>query len=104
MDYRRHVLDCMLLCELHIPLSQTPIIWCDNVGALALATNLVFHSRTKHVEIDVHFVREKVRNKDIVVRYISTHDQLADIFTKGLTSASFQFLQDKLMVLPPPST
>ena len=92
----------MLFRELKIPLSTVPTIWCDNIGALALASNPVYHARTKHIEVDYHFVREKVINKDISVRYLSTHDQIVDIFTKGLSSFRFMFLLDKLMVLPFP--
>jgi hypothetical protein len=93
---------CMLFKELHIPLNVPPVLWCDNLNALALASNPVFHARTKHIEVDFHFVREKVLNKDIHIKFISTHDQVADIFTKGLTSSRFLTLRSKLMVIPPP--
>jgi hypothetical protein len=93
----------MLLKELHISLSSPPTIWCDNSGALALAFNPVFHARTKHIEVDVHFVREKVLNRDIQIHHLSTLEQIADIFTKGHTAAQFCFLRNKLMVLPPMS-
>jgi hypothetical protein len=63
----------------------------------------VFHARTKHIEVDYHFVREKVLNRDVLIKFISTSDQVADIFTKGLSSSRFMFLKDKLMVVPPPS-
>ena len=58
--------------ELGVLLSSTPTIWCDNIDAIALASNPVVHARTKHVEIKYHFIREKVLNKDIQVKYIST--------------------------------
>jgi len=90
----------MLFKELCIPLPSVPVIWCDNISALALASNPVFHARTKHIEVDYHFVREKVVNHDITVKFISTHDQVADIFTKSLSSPRFVFLKSKLMVLP----
>jgi hypothetical protein len=92
----------MLFRELKIPLSTAPTIWFDNIGTLALAFNPIYLARTKHIEVDYHFVREKVINKDISVRYLSTHDQIADIFTKGLSSFRFMFLHTKLMVLPSP--
>jgi hypothetical protein len=92
----------MLFKDLRIPLFSTPRLWCDNIGALALASNPVYHARTKHIEVDYHFIREKVLNGDISIKYISTHDQLADIFTKGLSSARFSFLRDKLMVCSVP--
>jgi hypothetical protein len=64
----------MLLCELQVPLPTPPMLWYDNVGAIALASNPVFHARTKHIKVDFHFIREKVTNKDIKVRYIPILD------------------------------
>lgn len=52
-----------LLSEFGFPLPQTPITWCDNMGASALAMNPVYHARTKHIELDIHFVRDKVLSK-----------------------------------------
>ena len=88
----------MLLKDLRMPLLSPPTVWCDNQSAIALAANPVYHARTKHIEVDYHFIREKVINKDIAIQYIPTLDQIADIFTKGLTSSRFQFLRNKLMV------
>ncbi|KAL6314173.1 hypothetical protein AAG906_011917 [Vitis piasezkii] len=92
----------MLFKELAIGLIHIPTIWCDNIGAIALASNPVFHARTKHVEIDYHFIREKVCNHDIQVHHISTVDQIADVFTKGQTAKRFQYLKGKLMVCQTP--
>jgi len=89
---------CMLLKDLYISLPVPLTVWCDNIGALALASNPVYHARTKYIEVDYHFIRGKVVNRDVLVKFISTHDQFADIFTKGLTSARFCFLRDKLNV------
>jgi len=91
----------MLLRDLHLPLPVPPSIRCDNLGAMALASNPVYHAWTKYIEVDYHFIWEKVMNKDITLGFISTIDQPADIFTKGLTSSRFQLLRDKLMVCPP---
>ena len=59
-----------LFSELNIKIEATPIIWYDNTGAKALSANPVSHSRTKHIEVDIHFIREKVAAKDLEVRYV----------------------------------
>jgi hypothetical protein len=58
----------------------------------------------KHIEIDYHFVREKVLNQDVLISFISIADQVADIITKGLSTARFHFLQSKLKVIASPFT
>jgi hypothetical protein len=87
-----------LLKDLGLYLHDPPILWCDNISALAIASNPVFHARTKHIEVDFHFIRERVLRKDLQVKFVSTNDQLADIFTKGLPSSRFRDLQSKLLV------
>jgi hypothetical protein len=74
-----------LLRELGVSQRQSPVLWCDNLGATYLTANPVFHARTKHIEIDFHFVREQVADGALVVRFISSQDQLADVFTKPAT-------------------
>nr|GEV39508.1 aluminum-activated malate transporter 13-like [Tanacetum cinerariifolium] len=85
-----------LLNELGIRSSSTPILWCDNLCATYLSANHIFHARIKHVEIDYHFVREKVAQGDLRVQHISTKDQIANIFTKPLPTPRFFFLRSKL--------
>jgi hypothetical protein len=79
-----------LLVELHSPLSRATLVYCDNVSAVYLSTNPVQHQRTKHVEIDLHFVREHVVIGDVRVLHVMTTSQFADIFTKGLPSSEFR--------------
>ncbi|KAM1070496.1 hypothetical protein ACFX13_002326 [Malus domestica] len=64
------------------------------------ASNLVFHSRTKHLEVDYHYVRENVVRRELLVNFICSQDQVVDLFTKGLSSARFKLLVSKLPVVP----
>ena len=91
-----------LLKELCIPQDDSPTLWCDNESANYIATNSVFHARTKHVEIDLHFVRDRVVQKQLVLHHISTEHQIADLLTKHLPSSRFLLLRSKLCVLPKP--
>jgi hypothetical protein len=62
----------------------------------------VFHAQTKHIEIDFHFVRDMVASQTLLVRFVSTNDQLADLLTKPLSSPRFVLFRSKLNVLPIP--
>jgi histone deacetylase 1/2 len=73
-----------LLRELGVKLKEKPCLWCDNLGATYLSVNPVFHARTKHIEIDFHFVRERVAENLLDIKFISSKDQVADGFTKAL--------------------
>ncbi|KAM2874298.1 hypothetical protein COP2_017588 [Malus domestica] len=75
--------------DIHQHLSTPHSLYCDNLSALALSSNPVFHSKIKHLDTDYHFVREKVQKGAIHVHYIPTDDQVADVFTKGLHSPLF---------------
>ncbi|TYJ96769.1 putative mitochondrial protein [Cucumis melo var. makuwa] len=92
-----------LLEELHISQSRKPVLWCDNISVGALATNPVFHARTKHIEIDVHFIRDQVLRGVLEVRYVPSTNQLADCLTKSLTHSQFQLLRSKLGVICVPA-
>ena len=85
-----------LFAELGFSIAGVPTIWCDNTSAASLAQNPVFHSRTKHIEIDVHFSREKVSSGLLSIQYIPSENQKADILTKALPVARFEFLCGKL--------
>ncbi|GAB2300137.1 hypothetical protein Dimus_038604 [Dionaea muscipula] len=78
-----------VLCVLQVPLCSPPLLHCDNLSAIALSSNDVFHSRIKHLDTDFHFVREKVQQKDLQLQFISTSDQVADLLTKGLLPGVF---------------
>nr|GEY64301.1 hypothetical protein [Tanacetum cinerariifolium] len=90
-----------LLLELHAPLHSVTLVYCDNVSAVYLSTNSVQHQRTKHVEIDIHFVRDYVDSREVHVLHVSSRFQYADIFTKGLLSALFLKFRSSLNVRTP---
>jgi hypothetical protein len=85
-----------LLGELGIRLKVKPQLWCDNLGATYLCANPVFHARAKHIEIDFHFVRERVARKQLEVRFVPTEDQVADGFTKALPHRKFEEFKNNL--------
>jgi hypothetical protein len=85
-----------LLVELGIPHRSTTSLWCDNIGATYLSASPVFHARTKQVMVDYHFVRERVARKQLDIRFISTHDQTADGFTKLLSAKKLPIFQNNL--------
>ena len=87
----------MLLKDFGVFLFALPILWCDNVSALAIASDSVFHACTKHIEVDYYFVRERVLRHDLQVQFVASQDQLAYILNKGLPSRRFQWLVSKLM-------
>ncbi|KAL5766683.1 hypothetical protein ACOSP7_017300 [Xanthoceras sorbifolium] len=93
---------CSLFQELGIKLAGTPILWYDNTGASSIAHNPVFHQRTKHIEVDIHFIREKIAAGSLVVQYIPTASQKADVFTKALPHARFAILCSKLNLASSP--
>jgi len=74
-----------LLREIGISSPCIAKLWCDNMGAKYLSSNPVFHARTKHIEVDFHFVRERVLKKLLEIDYVPTGDQIADGFTKALS-------------------
>jgi histone deacetylase 1/2 len=87
-----------LLAELGVSQRCPLVLWCDNIGATFLFSNPVFHARTKHIEVDFYFVRERVAQKLLQIRFISSKDQLADIFTKPLPLPLFQFCRCNLNI------
>ncbi|CAN6447253.1 unnamed protein product [Victoria cruziana] len=80
----------ILLNDIGIQVDDMMRFYCDNKAAISLSNNPVMHDQTKHVEIDRHFVREKIDSKELILSYIKTEDQIADVFTKGLYSGGFE--------------
>ena len=102
-EYRtmtQSVCEIMWLHQLLIEVGiKTPVpakLWCDNQATLHISSNSIFHERTKHIEIDCHFVREKIQFDLISTRYVKTGEQLGDIFTKALNEDQVSYLCNKL--------
>ena len=101
---------CKLLCPgavvekptsrswLRIP--EVPIL-CDNTSTISLAKNLVQHTRTKHIDVRHHFIRDHVQKKDVKVQFVPTQHQLADIFTKPLGADQFAYIRGNLGMVNP---
>jgi hypothetical protein len=85
-----------LLVELGIYTREPMKMYFDNQTARHIASNPVFHKQTKHIEVDCHFIREKIQEKEIETPFVKSQDQLADIFTKGLEPRPFKENTNKL--------
>jgi hypothetical protein len=95
---RAITLDEATLRDYGYKLSKVPLL-CDNESAIRIAENPVEHSRTKHIDIRHHFLRDHQQRGDIEIAYINTKDQLADIFTKPLDKKNFTKLRNELNIL-----
>lgn len=89
-----------MLKELAISLVDLPTLWCNNLGATYLFVNPMLHSRSKHVNLDFHFVRERVASKTLKVAFFSSKYQLADVLTKPLSPIRFNVLCLALTISP----
>ncbi|KAM1482299.1 hypothetical protein ACFXTO_034627 [Malus domestica] len=90
-----------LLADLGFLSTQPMYLYCDNQATMHITSNLALHERTKHIEVDCHYIRAQVQAKVIKTIFIRSHDQLADIFTKTLESTQFQRLLCKLGSINP---
>ncbi|XP_071726893.1 uncharacterized mitochondrial protein AtMg00810-like [Rutidosis leptorrhynchoides] len=93
-----------LLLELHHPIMKATIVYCDDVSTIFLSSNPIQHHRTKHIELDIHFVREKVARGQVRILHVPSRYQIADIFTKGLPRFLFDDFRSSLNVREPPVT
>ena len=93
-----------MLKDIGIGFTEPVIIYYDSTSTLSMSKNPVFHSKTKHISIKYHVLREKVAKKEIRLEYVSTKDQIADIFTKPLPKDTFEYLRGMLGVMPLPTS
>ena len=93
-----------LLQDLGVSTSSTTPIYCDNRSAIQIARNDVFHEQTKHIKINCHLVRHHLLQGSLQLIYVSSHDQLANIFTKSHPTRHFHDPVSKLQLVshPPP--
>jgi hypothetical protein len=89
-----------LLCELHYDVAKATIAYCNNVSAVYKSANPVHHKRPKHIELDIHFVRERVQLGDLRALHVPTGEQYADIMMKGLPTSPFEAFHNSLCVVP----
>ncbi|RVW36513.1 Retrovirus-related Pol polyprotein from transposon TNT 1-94 [Vitis vinifera] len=85
-----------LLRELRFGKDEQMKLICDNQAALHIASNPIFHERTKHIEVDCHFIREKIALGCVATSFVNSNDQLADIFTKSLRGPRIKYICNKL--------
>ena len=85
-----------LLKELQVDIEELMRLHCDNKASISITYNPVQHNHTKHVEVDRHFIKEKIDNSLICTPFVSSKMQLADIFTKGVSNPSFNLVTCKL--------
>ena len=87
------------LTNIQVEYDEPIPIYYDNTSAISISKNLVMHSKTKHIPINYHSLGEKVAEKNIIVEYVGTKEQVADIFTKPLPQEAFEYLHERLGVI-----
>ena len=93
-----------LLTDIGFPATGATPLYADNTSAIRITENPIFHERTKHIEVDCHFIRNELKRGVISLPHVSTEFQLADILTKSLPRPRHQFLVDKLMLVDSPAS
>ena len=91
------------LQDIHVTCNEPIPIPSDNMSAIRISKNPVMHSKTKHIPIKFHFLREQVTEKNIKLEYVGTKEQVADVFTKPLPRETFEYLREKLGVILSPN-
>ncbi|XAR65337.1 RNA-directed DNA polymerase [Bertholletia excelsa] len=87
-----------LLVDLQQVQKQPTIVYCDNMSAILMTKNPIFHSRTKHIELQHHFIRDMIRKGEISLEFIATNDQLADFLTKTVITEKLRYTKEMLKI------
>ena len=87
-----------LIIEIGFPPQLPSQLKCDNKAVISISENPVQHDRTKHVEVDRHFIKEKIEDKSIELPFVRSEDQLANILTKAVTDKAFTRVLNKLSI------
>jgi hypothetical protein len=90
------------LIDIQVEYDEPIPIYCDNTCTISISKNLVIHSETKHIPIKYHFLREHVAEKNIIVEYVGTKEQVARIFTKPLPREAFEYIHQRVSVISTP--
>jgi hypothetical protein len=90
------------LTDIQVQYDEPIPIYCDNTSIIIISKNPVMHSKTKNIPIKYHFLQEQVQEKNIRVEYVSTKEQVVDIFTKPLSWEAFEYLLQRLGVISTP--
>jgi hypothetical protein len=90
------------LTDIQVEYDDPIPIYCDNKSAISISKNPMRHSKTKHIPIKYHFLREQVAEKNIIVEYVGKKEQVADIFTKPFPWEPFEYLHQRLGVISTP--
>ena len=78
---------------------ETNLILCDNQSCIKMIENPIFHDKSKHIEIQYHYIRDMVQRGVIKLQYVSTNEQVANVLTKPLSRVKFEHFRDKLGIV-----
>jgi hypothetical protein len=92
----------LTLTDIQVEYDEPIPIYYDNTSTISISNNSLMHSKTKHISIKYHFLREQVVEKNIRVEYVGTKEQVTDIFTKPLPREAFEYLRQRLGVISTP--
>jgi hypothetical protein len=88
-----------LISDLFDQIPESTIIYCDNQSCIRLSEQLVFHERSKHIEIKYYFIRDKVQGGEVKIEYIPTDEHTTNVLTKPLSKIKFAYFREKMGIV-----